>query len=100
MGSRDGCLHCKLAETEAGIQESIRATSQIQEERDWAIEELEAEREENNRLRRELEEALNIIDRGCNALQDSICASGNDPQTNLAWIKRMRKEARRLVGDK
>lgn len=31
------------------------------------------------------------IDCACNALTDSICASGNDAATNLHWVKKLRR---------
>jgi hypothetical protein len=30
------------------------------------------------------------IDCACNALTDSICISGNDAETNLSWIRKLR----------
>lgn len=36
---------------------------------------------------------LDLIDRGTNALLDSINASGNDASTNAAIVRRMRREA-------
>jgi hypothetical protein len=93
------CPHCG----ERLLPVSARQLYNVLERMRWRLRQAEerAERAERERdeLRRELEKALDIIDRGCNALQDSICVSGNDPQTNLVWVNLMQKEARRLAGE-
>jgi len=33
----------------------------------------------------------NQISCACNALTDSVCVSGNDPKTNLVWIKKLER---------
>jgi len=40
---------------------------------------------------REIERLRDVIDRGCNALTDSIKVSGNDPKTNMHWVRKMRR---------
>lgn len=42
-----------------------------------------------------LEEVETAIDCACNALTDSICASGNDPATNLHWVRKLRASLKR-----
>jgi hypothetical protein len=41
-------------------------------------------------LRAEVERLRTEIDRACNALTDSICVSGNDARTNVAWVNKLR----------
>jgi hypothetical protein len=50
---------------------------------DALLAERDSLRADNARLR-------DIIDRACNALTDSINVSGNDPDTNLYWVNRLR----------
>jgi hypothetical protein len=40
-----------------------------------------------------------LIDCACNALTDSICASGNDARTNLHWVKKLRAELAKARGE-
>ena len=41
-------------------------------------------------LLQEVETLRGAIDCACNALTDSICVSGNDAETNLRWVKKLR----------
>lgn len=47
---------------------------------------LAALRAENERLR-------GLIDEACNALTDSIKVSGNNPDTNMHFVRKLRKAA-------
>lgn len=42
--------------------------------------------------RQEVETLRGAIDCACNALTDSICVSGNDAETNLRWVKKLRAQ--------
>ena len=72
-----------------GMAARLRASSEsvggwpIMEEAARALESLTA-------LQEEVETLRNAIDCACNALTDSICASGNDAETNLRWVKKLR----------
>lgn len=53
--------------------------------------------EDNEKLRQQLATAQNDakalredVDKACNALTDSICVSGNDAETNLYWVRKLR----------
>jgi hypothetical protein len=48
------------------------------------------EREAVKEARDEIERLRAEIDRACNALTDSICVSGNDARSNMAWVNKLR----------
>lgn len=56
--------------------------------RDQELAQLRAERDA---LKARVEELENTIDCGCNALTDSICCSGNDADTNLGFVRKMKR---------
>lgn len=65
---------------------------------DLAYADLDKAREDNAALRAERDalakrvaDLEDTIDCGCNALTDSIMASGNHPRTNLHWVAKMRR---------
>ena len=41
---------------------------------------------------------LSVIDCACNALTDSIAVSGNDPDTNLAFVRKLRIDSGLMCG--
>lgn len=38
----------------------------------------------------EVERLRDAIEKACNALTDSILVSGNDPKTNMHWVRKLR----------
>ena len=52
---------------------------------------LAALRAERDALAKRVADLEDTIDCGCNALTDSIMASGNHPRTNLHWVAKMRR---------
>ena len=56
-----------------------------------ALNELAQLRAERDALKARVEELENTIDCGCNALTDSICCSGNDADTNLGFVRKMKR---------
>ena len=53
--------------------------------------ELAALRAERDALAKRVADLEDTIDCGCNALTDSIMASGNHPRTNLHWVAKIRR---------
>lgn len=56
-----------------------------------ALNELAQLRADRDGLKARVEELENTIDCGCNALTDSICCSGNDADTNLGFVRKMKR---------
>jgi hypothetical protein len=51
---------------------------------------------ERNEARRERDALYDIIDCACNALTDSISVGGNDRETNMHWVRKMKREASKV----
>jgi len=39
-----------------------------------------------------VDDVCSLVDKACNALNDSICVSGNDANTNMHWVRKLRSE--------
>jgi hypothetical protein len=82
----------EIFETEEEVMKrGYRIPPLVYERMDELESKLAAAEAERDRLR-------DVIDCACNALTDSINASGNDANTNRHWVSRLRKEAG-LVAD-
>lgn len=63
--------------------ESLQASAMANIER--LGEKIRELRAENKRLR-------DVIDCACNALTDSVKCSGNDAETNMHWVRKLRRD--------
>lgn len=73
-----------LLASHAALEERVK---ELEEDLANATDGFDAAMAENARL-------WEALDWGCNALTDSIVASGNDARTNLQWVNKMRAALR------
>lgn len=76
---------------DAEIAKVMAERDAVCNEIDVLWEKIERRAEDNDALREENARITDIVDCAVNALTDSICVSGNDAETNLHWVRKLKR---------